>query len=408
MADTKITEKYEFLTQIITAYDSSEQRMALRTNPRHYVSYNYDAMSATEAQWIRGILNMQQTDTIYIPQWQRTCDIVEDSVEGSTSILLDSTDIWGFKNAYALMFFSEDAVNGGGEVYQIRHILTNNMVGLQKQLTSKKYIGIDHVVPLLNCYVQPTDSTTYTFSRGTTTVLNYEVLADQNAPLFPSIFDINTVESSDSDLKYGIPTSYNLVSIFRLEPIWIEDISDKIEKNAEKLDNESGRIFYDSKSASIATTRDIKYTLTSRIDIDNLVKMFYRVKGMQTSFYIPSWLTDFEPAFDIGRNDMFFYTNLNSLYKFYANNNRRKLIIMFMNDYTVKIVKITAYSYETIDDVTYGKVYIESSFGILIRTRDINMISYLMRVRFNSDMMTLDYDTTFVADTTLSFKEVDQ
>ena len=46
MADTKITERYEFKTDIITAWDGHEQRIKTRQLPRHFLTYDYSAMNA--------------------------------------------------------------------------------------------------------------------------------------------------------------------------------------------------------------------------------------------------------------------------------------------------------------------------------------------------------------------------
>ena len=47
----KVTEKYEFLTDIITSYDGTEQRLKLRQYPRHYLTYDYSAMDLYQAQY---------------------------------------------------------------------------------------------------------------------------------------------------------------------------------------------------------------------------------------------------------------------------------------------------------------------------------------------------------------------
>ena len=45
MSDTKITETYEFNTNILTSYSGREQRIKTRQYPRHMFSYDYDGSS---------------------------------------------------------------------------------------------------------------------------------------------------------------------------------------------------------------------------------------------------------------------------------------------------------------------------------------------------------------------------
>ena len=44
MADTQITEKLSFQTDIIQSYSGKEQRIKVRQYPRKFYTYNYDAM----------------------------------------------------------------------------------------------------------------------------------------------------------------------------------------------------------------------------------------------------------------------------------------------------------------------------------------------------------------------------
>ena len=49
----RITESWEFKTDILTAYDGTEQRICTRKYPRHFLSYDYDAMNQFQSQMLR-------------------------------------------------------------------------------------------------------------------------------------------------------------------------------------------------------------------------------------------------------------------------------------------------------------------------------------------------------------------
>ena len=82
MSGANITEKYEYKTDIITSYDGHEQRIKTRQEPRRFLSYDYDAMSCYEAQWLRGLGRMRQTDTYYVPMWQSPVYLVDEHMAG--------------------------------------------------------------------------------------------------------------------------------------------------------------------------------------------------------------------------------------------------------------------------------------------------------------------------------------
>ena len=63
----KITESWEFKTDILTAYDGTEQRICTRKCPRHFLSYDYDAMNQFQSQMLRAQVRVKQDVPYYIP-----------------------------------------------------------------------------------------------------------------------------------------------------------------------------------------------------------------------------------------------------------------------------------------------------------------------------------------------------
>ena len=83
MADTQITEKLSFQTDIIQSYSGKEQRIKVRQYPRKFYTYNYDAMDKFQAEWVRAILRIGQNEIYYIPMWQDVIHLTEDYYNGS-------------------------------------------------------------------------------------------------------------------------------------------------------------------------------------------------------------------------------------------------------------------------------------------------------------------------------------
>ena len=89
MADTKITERYEFKTDIITAWDGHEQRIKTRQLPRHFLTYDYSAMNAYQAQWLKGMNRIRQSDLYYIPMWHNPAYLAEVFVANGKALYIE-------------------------------------------------------------------------------------------------------------------------------------------------------------------------------------------------------------------------------------------------------------------------------------------------------------------------------
>ena len=150
-----------------------------------------------------------------------------------------------------------------------------------------------------------------------------------------------------------------------------------------------------------------QYVKRSKRMINNMIKFFKHVKGRFKSFYTPSWVNDFEIAFDIKNKTNYINVELSEMYRYYLNNGRKKKIVIFTKGYKSYIADIMSYSYDTINDKDYGRLVLATSFPVYIRKEDVCMISFFNLVRLDSDEMTINFETVDVATVELVMKEVD-
>ena len=59
----RITESWEFKTDILTAYNGTEQRICTRKYPRHFLSYDYDAMHLSLAKTLIIVLFLSKSES---------------------------------------------------------------------------------------------------------------------------------------------------------------------------------------------------------------------------------------------------------------------------------------------------------------------------------------------------------
>lgn len=407
---TNITEKYEFLTQIHSSYSGLEQRLALRQNPRQLWSFNYTAMQPWQAQYLRAMTNLRQSTLIYIPAWHRGTELTNNIAKNTFHLPVRSEDMFGFRDSAVVFIFQTDKLNQeSNNCYSVNRYASNNFIVTNNKLKRDLVMKTDMIFPMLNCYIQPTDNVSYDFSSAWGGTMNYEIFADQNAPFFPQNYDIYHDEIMEYEEEYKLPKYYSNKEVLIFEPAWVSNLSEKIEKNVTKLDNETGRIFYDIKSNIDSSIRGYGFNLIKRQSINNFIRFFYRHKGRFKSFYMPTWLNDITMVKDAKVGDQELIVSLSNLYKFYQDNELRKKLIVITKSRKPIIIDIMKYDYEYFDPkdgIYYGKLLLGNALNDNINLDDIHMISYFIKCRFDSDELVMDYESGEVATTNVSVKEV--
>lgn len=409
MANTRITEKIEYLTDIITAYDGHEQRIKLRQLPRYSYSYDYDAMNGYQAQWLRGQTRMRQSDMWYIPMWHCPAYLKEDFVEHGKMLYIDNEYMYNFRNCdYIEIFFTDDFTHTANIVREVNSYVDGG-IRLKKKIDIRLYTENTFIYPLKQCSTTPTDSIKYIYSEGNSESLNFEVIQKESKTHVPDNFVNYYVTNIEHYNPFNIPETYNGREIFITTPQWVGDDCHNltVTKNAQRMDNTTGFYVYDLRNNKSYDSHTTTFLLYGQARINNMKKFFERVCGRYKSFYMPTWVNDFQVDRDLHEDDNFIYTEFNSLYQYYVGNGRNKSVIIFTRDWNALVFDIMAYSYENIGDNTYGKLVFDRNLGINCSKEDVVLVCYLNLVRLDSDELVINYESNFVANTTLVTKEVD-
>ena len=121
MSDNKITEKFEFKTNILTSYSGYEQRIKTRQYPRHFLTYDYDAMDGFEAQWLRAQARLKQNVPYFIPMWHDVAYLEKDYTKNDKELFIQPEFMYGFRDCQYIEIFSGDDVTQGG-INQVRKV----------------------------------------------------------------------------------------------------------------------------------------------------------------------------------------------------------------------------------------------------------------------------------------------
>nr|DAF57530.1 MAG TPA: hypothetical protein [Myoviridae sp. ctqfO1] len=410
MSNTKITEKFEYKTDIIKMYNGDEQRIKTRQVPRHYLTYDYSAMDTYQAQYLRGILRMRHTDVYYIPMWHQPVYLKEDFIKNGKALYIDTKYIYNLLDCEYIEIFVRDDVNQTGIniVKQVKRY-DDEKIMLIKKIPRPLLKENTWIFGLKKCSVQPNAGLQYIYSNGTEVGLSFEDLNESVKTQLPYKDEFEYQENIKHYNTFKLPQTFNGKEVFFNNPQWIDDSSVglTVDKGVARLDNATGIFTYDLINCNSYDIHTYDIYLMCHEQIANFKKFFRRMCGMYKSFYMPTWVNDFQIDRDVEASDNAIYTTYNKMYKFYLSNTRKKYLVIFTKDFKSYILKIESYTYEKLkDDITYGKLIFDSAVGFNAKKEDILMCSYFNCVRFNDDAIQLNYESNIVAEVQFSVREV--
>lgn len=405
---TKITEKFEFKTDVIQSYNGEEQRIKLRQIPRHYLTFDYSTMDEQQTQWVSGLLRNRQDGVIHIPMWHNTFNLTEYAGKGSKALYINQKYLFGLRNCDALMCFAGDSIKGINETYLINTIEARGLIGLKNALEKEKFAEINPIVPLIRCAIQPVDNFGYCTSNVAEIAVNFEDILYRPTINFPNNFLYDFDEKHEGRNFHNLPLAYKGTEVFTEVPNWIGDkgITFDMEKNTVKLDNETGKFKYDVKSNLVVDKTRLEFLLPCRENISNFIRFFHRCEGRLKAFYAPSWVNDITLYDDLKAGLSYFYIDFDSMSKYYNKETLKKKVIVFLKDGTNVILDIMGYSNDVVNGRRLGKIFLGQNLTRTIPKSSIYMISFFNLYRFDDDVLQIDYETTEVATVNIVIKEV--
>ena len=368
-------------------------------------------MTKYQAQWLRGMSRIPQTDVYYIPMWHKPVYLSEDINENEKVLRIDKTLTYNLLDCDWIEIFRKDDHLQDANNNLIRQVynFTDGEIRLHKKLPRKLLVANTFIYPLMRVSTSVEDSITYMFSNGTS-----ESFVFEQVPTIPKhSIPLDYIYYYDTWIPnynpFGLPETYKGKQVLLKPPSWVDDSSLTlgITKNTYRLDNSSGIFAYDLKNKCFYDTHTAQFNLISNYEINNMIKFYRGICGRFKSFFFPSWVNDFQVDLDIIGGTNYIYTSYNKLYTFYQKSTRHKAIAVFFKDMTSVVSDVLSFTYEKIGETDYGKIIIADNFSRTYKSDEILMVCYFNLVRSDSDTLELDYESNTCAYATLVFREVD-
>jgi len=367
-------------------------------------------MDCYEAQWLRGLGRMRQSDTYYIPMWHTPVYLKEDHIAGK-ALYIRPECMLSLDQCEWIEIFVRDDVNQGG-INTIRKVYQylDGIIALEKSIDSPMNKKNTWIYPLKKCSVQPLENLNYIFSNSTSITHNFEDLLLKPATVHIPDKYLSDYEDYRQRNRWNLPELIDNRQVLTISPQWVEDssVALSVDKAVNRLDNTTGVFLYDLKNTKSYDIHTLELSLLYKESINNMIRFFKRVKGRYKSFYAPTWVNDIQIYDDLFPTNNFVYTEWGKISDYYLSNKRPKKLVVFTKDWQSYILDILSYGYEMRADGTrIGKVIFTRPIGFRLSKDKILMASYLNLVRFESDELQLNYETNNIANVTLVMREVD-
>ena len=363
------TEKLQFLTDIISSATGNEQRVALRKNPRQLFEWNVRLDNGDWERQRMGVLMYDwQQRTWGIPMWHEATQLTVAASAGDTTINVGSTDDADYRVGGLAMVFTD------GKTFDVQTIasVTSTTITFEN--------------PLLGSYPVRTEVAPLRagFMKSQVNARRY-----RSADMELSVrFTVTDNDSNLGDLT-GLNTYRSKVLLDDCNVMTSNTISDSFKKDIIVLDNLTGTISQESPFEYGKRSSSLTLWANSRADVWNWRQFLHAMKGRQVSFFVPTYNKDLTVVQDRVIADTDLVIENIGYVQFNDRKPNKKHIQIVLKDGT-KLEREIISSAET--STTLETLTLNTTFGIDFLASDVERVSFLEEVRYNSDEIVINHE----------------
>jgi hypothetical protein len=369
--DKGVLERYSFLTDIITSWDGSEQRVKLRATPRREIEAHLQVFDLASMRKLQSTLFGWQSRSYLIPYWPDYYSLTADLPAGSTAIPnIPTADSEFIAGGVALLFNS---------------LMDNESVQLQAVQSNQLVLDL----PTQQAWPAGTRIYSAKFARiasQQTVTRPTRHMLDMQAK-FIVTDNSGLTEMEGATLYKGYPVLLDI-------PNEVQDLSEDLLRPLLEFDTETVNPVVDDPIGYTTIVRRMDWLMKSRKERADFRKWLYARAGRWKPFWMPSWNEDFKLASLLAGTG----TKLVVDFAFYkrfvpATLMRNALMIELFNG--TRIFKDIL----SIDEIseTEENVFIDSAVGFDIYPQDVKRISYLNLSRLDSDTVEIFHETDTIS-----------
>ena len=265
----QVLERLEWLTDVIPAYDGSEQRIRLRGSPRRAFEGEF-LLTGRDRRTAENLLHNAQARDWAVPVWMDAQQLTVGASSGADVLAVADTTTRDFHVGGAVYIGTGPDAFEVGEV----EIMTSSSITLVDPLVSGWAAGAE-VLPLRAARM-PAD---FRLSR-----FDFDTIYGRVR--FECIGGGSGVTGADPG-----PT-YRSAPVLTLRPNWTEDVDATLLRKLAALDAGTGPLFYDDEAGGPIRQQSHRWLLSGRAEIHAFRQWLYARQGRLVDFWLPSWAAD--------------------------------------------------------------------------------------------------------------------
>lgn len=365
-----VLEVLEWASEVLTAWDGTEQRIQLRAHPRRSFEYTILAEGIGAAH-LEALIHGWGGRNYCVPVWTDGSFLAAPLLSGSTELVLPG-DIARHDyqaGGLAVLWMSEREA----EATQIVAVTGN-------RLTLKLPLGRSW----------PAGTRVY---PGAVMRLDGSVKLERITDRIV-MARLRFVDAATTCLSGEETTSqtYRNAPLFLWKPDWSQEQGDEIGRLLERLEAPTGMAAIDDRSSRAHPVRHVGFLLEDRVRLHAAKAWLAARAGKVRGFWMPTWSDDLVVSRDIHRADASLTVENLGLHRFWPDALRRDLLIRTVQgDFRRRVTGIRAVSERE------ESIALDAAFGVDIPCSHIIALHWLQWCRLDADRVEIHWETDALA-----------
>jgi len=365
---SKVTERLEWLTDVMVSYNGKEQRVKVRNAPRSSVEFEALIKPEHRRDFEAALWNWQAR-VWALPVWTEGNSLSAPIAAGATSLNIDTRYRRYKATGLAIIIDGMDF-----ELVEISGV-TDSTLSLTRSVLSD-WTTRAKVYPVRVARLPAQQSLRRNTSEVATGVFKFDLVNPE------------TVGASTSVSYLGYP-------VLEHKSNW-KDVHDAdYERKLLMLDYMTGVRAYEDESGIASVVETHNWTLPSLADIDAFRRFAYERSGRLVPLWLPTFSSDFTLTATVGSTSTSLDVEHNNYVRHYGVTSGRRDLRIELNDGTIFYRRILG---ATELDSNTERLSLNSALGIEVQPADVRKISFMSLCRLDADTLEFAWHTAGVAE----------
>lgn len=366
-------ETLNWATNIITAYDGTEQRVSLKDYPSVSVSMTVNAQGVSSG-FMSSLLWGWHTRSFALPLWHMSSNLKSSVQIGSGEVFLDTSNRPFRPDTLAVLL--TDSHNY--EAVEIKEVHPDKLV-LKRPLEYAWGFGTP-VMPARVAQLPPSVKRDWQTPNLVSSAITFEFSDDEVAP-----------EGSFGETYKGYP-------VMPVAPNFSGGKQETNTANMQEVTTRTGTTVYDVRSELGHISWDFKWWLRHRENIEKFRRWCYSNRGSAGIFWVPTWKFDLYLGEAVKQGANAITIKSISYSAMYELNTGRNHFRMTLKNGTVFMREIKG-AVKSSNNPEHELITIDEPFPYQIEPSEVFMICFIGLHRFDSDTVQLDWKSDELVET---------